>query len=791
NFAASQANLPYFVTTRDAFAKAYATSTDPVDRVLLFASLGSKEVVVRGAREDIDAVKQMIFELDKPRAQSEISVYSVEMSSASDTGQAERVQAALRALDVELGRYSSYNDVAQTLLRNSIEDEISKVLANPDEFQNEPEKAHALQVDGVLGGSKAVSSAGVDTATMRAVLIAITPQGAKESQIELDLKWVLQQDTRVLKPFTSFPKTAMRSIRRTLEQLGYDSIPNDTVLDQLSWVVALPASLWQPLTYLDPAVLRRMNVDKAIRDRWEGLGHYLPDASHPASLAEATLDLAMLNPGLRAKVVANYHLEIGEKFNEVKNNAEQTGKKKGKRAPNSLYHDAVEYVSGNHPDCFEPNSFLGVFSNKNGADGSDVRLLQDAYLYEYALAGYGAVSDSVGSVERLAAQYSAASQAVQAREVDNKINAVDQKKDMVLRALNTKAEAALKSLFVAETSMPRAAEMVLGLQESIASPRDTAALEATLLSLQEKAQTFTPDGEKWKAEVVPLMKQVENLVTRIQLSADAGTLARYNGAIRRVIGRFYEDARTVLFNGEFGLLGSVTDLLRWSNCQVGAWSSETILASNRLAARIEPSASASVAQGGTIDALGGALMIANLVKTAGGTNIAGDLGAIQDWSKSQKREAPGVYGVGTGNIFEVTPVLDPSGQAIRFRFNYLASTQVREPSGVTDPQLNHVEHNSVNTEVMLDNLAIRRVATFQSNAQLGLPASKSGGLPIFKDLPVLKEIPLLGWFTYRIGGRKPVVQQSIILTQAAIYPTLEDLFNQVSKYKVHSVQHGQ
>jgi hypothetical protein len=54
------------------------------------------------------------------------------------------------------------------------------------------------------------------------------------------------------------------------------------------------------------------------------------------------------------------------------------------------------------------------------------------------------------------------------------------------------------------------------------------------------------------------------------------------------------------------------------------------------------------------------------------------------------------------------------------------------------------------------------------------PAATSGGLPVFKNTPVLKEIPLVGWFTKRAGVPGQVAQ-SLIFAQTTMYPTIDDV----------------
>jgi hypothetical protein len=78
--------------------------------------------------------------------------------------------------------------------------------------------------------------------------------------------------------------------------------------------------------------------------------------------------------------------------------------------------------------------------------------------------------------------------------------------------------------------------------------------------------------------------------------------------------------------------------------------------------------------------------------------------------------------------------------------------------------------------MQIGNMELREVSSFDSNSQLGLPERRWGGVPILKDLPVLSELPIIGWFHYR-RGRSAVSQESIILAQTAMYPTIGDLLD--------------
>jgi hypothetical protein len=203
-----------------------------------------------------------------------------------------------------------------------------------------------------------------------------------------------------------------------------------------------------------------------------------------------------------------------------------------------------------------------------------------------------------------------------------------------------------------------------------------------------------------------------------------------------------------------------------------------MLATNRGMARIDPWASAQLAVGDQEDILTGIRQLAELYGAAQSGGVAAALGALQQ----QPREPqPEIYALSTGSRFQVTPVFDPSGQALRFKFDFVATSNVQDPNGTTDTQMPRIERHSINAEVQLSNLETREISRFEVNARLGLPTTYWGGIPLLKDIPHVRPwIPLLGWFV-RKGGSNASAQQSVIFGQTTIYPTIGALIDLVSE----------
>jgi len=213
--------------------------------------------------------------------------------------------------------------------------------------------------------------------------------------------------------------------------------------------------------------------------------------------------------------------------------------------------------------------------------------------------------------------------------------------------------------------------------------------------------------------------------------------------------------------------------LRRTRLRVGILQHTSVLASNRRIARVSPHATAELGLEGARDILNETLQLTQIYLAFQTGGVSALLGA----SPGLPKEAPpSIYAVTAGNTFQVTPFVDPSGQALRFAFDYVAQTPIREPDGTVDPRLPRVQRHTVNTEVQLSNLELRDISEYSANFQVGTPRRLSGGIPILRDLPVLREIPIIGWFQ-KTDSRDAVAVHSLIFAQTTVYPTIEDMVN--------------
>ena len=127
---------------------------------------------------------------------------------------------------------------------------------------------------------------------------------------------------------------------------------------------------------------------------------------------------------------------------------------------------------------------------------------------------------------------------------------------------------------------------------------------------------------------------------------------------------------------------------------------------------------------------------------------------------------PAIYKFETGTGFEIRPVIAPDGQAVVFDFNYMYTTQVREPVRADEKHLGRVKQHFVDTDVQLSNFELREVSRYV----VALRASRTA-----KGVPLLEDIPVVGALWRPLPSDEKSLQQNIIMAQATIFPTLFDL----------------
>jgi len=127
---------------------------------------------------------------------------------------------------------------------------------------------------------------------------------------------------------------------------------------------------------------------------------------------------------------------------------------------------------------------------------------------------------------------------------------------------------------------------------------------------------------------------------------------------------------------------------------------------------------------------------------------------------------PAIYKFETGTGWEIRPVIQPDGQAVVFHFNYMYSTNIREPIRADEKHLGRVKRHFVDTDVQLSNYELREVSRYT----VALKAARTA-----RGVPLLEDIPVAGVLFRPLPSAESSLQQNIIMSQATIFPTLFDL----------------
>ena len=128
---------------------------------------------------------------------------------------------------------------------------------------------------------------------------------------------------------------------------------------------------------------------------------------------------------------------------------------------------------------------------------------------------------------------------------------------------------------------------------------------------------------------------------------------------------------------------------------------------------------------------------------------------------------PAIYKFETGTGYEIRPVIQPDGQAVVFHFNYMYTTNIREPVRADEKHLGRSQTA----------LRRHRCAVEQLRAARGQPVH--GGAEGGADFPrraAARRYPAWWASLFRpLPSDESSLQQNIIMAQATIFPTLFDL----------------
>ncbi len=127
---------------------------------------------------------------------------------------------------------------------------------------------------------------------------------------------------------------------------------------------------------------------------------------------------------------------------------------------------------------------------------------------------------------------------------------------------------------------------------------------------------------------------------------------------------------------------------------------------------------------------------------------------------------PAIYKFETGTGFEIRPVIQPDGHSIVYNFDYMYTTNVREPVRADEKHLGRVKRHFVHTDVQTSSYELREVSRYT----VALKASRTD-----RGVPLLEDIPVAGILFRPLPSDESALQTNIILASSTIYPTMYDL----------------
>ena len=740
---AAQAESDAFAFARDnapfLYAPADAASTDPAKRVILYAFNDSKTIFMRGKPADLDRVKRIIAEFDKPAPQARLTLWTFQLNSVAGRedqlsgfsdkkkiqNAALRLNRAMEIIDEELGDTRARENTALTLLRELINNSVRKSAAD---YAKSPEYKN---LGALLNG------------------------------------W--SQDDK--------------------EKLQRVSFYDNQVLTQLGFNLAYP----------DLKLLRNL----------------IPDPAGTTTLGEALLVLSLAPYDVREAVKLGFENNIESRLGDLRpaisNNLPAAKRQSWDKlslvdVPQNAQLDLTWHALG----VWEQKQQVRTTSGLTASQLEITRALVSAFLSRESKRAIDTLKGFSTEIDDINSRLNGLNITVAEMENRGKDKLKDQAKrdrldQLQKKAMLTEAETdernrlaleAIKQLPVDDqTFYPGYREDLLRLPIQ----RDRVKLRAAdylqqlplyLLQQEDRVRYFPPSVLQYSARTVfesnaklPDLQETLEALTLAEskilqssgLSTASPRVAAADEMLKSLIIALEDDlgrefVQPMIRRLRFRLISE-------AGVNVGIVQRESMLATNRGKARIDPRASAQLSVGTEQDILTGVQQLAQLYATVQSGGALGVIGALQQ----QPREpAPEIYALTTGDKFEVTPIFDPSGQALRFKFDFVSTTNLKDPNGSTSAQLPRVERHTINTEVQLSNLETREISRFESNARLGRPTEYSGGVPVLKDIPYVRPyIPLIGWFV-RKSGSNAVAQQSVIFGQTTIYPTIGALIDLVT-----------
>ena len=127
---------------------------------------------------------------------------------------------------------------------------------------------------------------------------------------------------------------------------------------------------------------------------------------------------------------------------------------------------------------------------------------------------------------------------------------------------------------------------------------------------------------------------------------------------------------------------------------------------------------------------------------------------------------PSIFKLETGTGFQIRPVMQPDGDSVVYDFDYMYTTNIREPVRADEKHIGRIKRHFVHTAVQTANFEMREISRYQ----VALKVSRTS-----QGVPLLQDIPFVGAAFRPAPSDESSIQQNIILGQTNVYPTLFDL----------------
>jgi hypothetical protein len=658
---AAQTESAAFANLRDnaAFwsAAGVATSPDPARRVDITSSTnGENAIFIRGRREDVVKVQDIVAKLDEPAPQARMTLWKIELNSDATQKGAERFNDALQIVEEELaGTRAKIADTLSILLQ-AVSEEAEVAAADRQKLPFERRDCHEIEL--------------------------YEQRGFKANPKDTDVTSRYQRLSR----YSLYSNEVREELGiRFIDELGFDNPKQFGLKD--------PGSA----TTLNEALIIML----------------LTDRGHRAAI------MKNFREGLQKKFGKNF--EFGKDKNFKKNN------------PDFGPDGDFEKLAGFR----RLSSAFELDSAAPPAPTLETTRQQQELIY--AIRG-SLLKHLVGRIAALQGRV-------------NEFVALDDRKS----TLNTRDAALHKCL---QEKLPKIFDTIH--DEFPISPLDV--MDGRVRLVETGPGTIGLQAYARKQPVGP--PRVYNLrPSPARVAAADGMLDVFTKAFEDDVDRHFVQP----------MLKNLRYKLRKTGIGFGVIQRTSVLATNRLVARVDPRATAELSVGQETNLIQGLQQIAQLTLDARAGNIAGVFGQLGQLA-SRKDEGAEIFGITSGSAFQVTPIFDPTGQALRFKFDFVDTTLVRDPKGTTNPRIPRIERHTVNTEVQLANLELREISRFESDAKIGIPTTYMGGIPLLKDIPGVRPIPLIGWFVRRKGSNA-IAQRSLIFAQTTMSPTIGDILD--------------